>query len=49
MAQEILTTFADETRAVTLQPSDVNGRYIISVNEKEIFDRKRHGGFAEIN
>jgi selenoprotein W-related protein len=48
MAQEILTTFADEIGAVTLQPSEINGRYLISVDGKKIFDRKEYGGFAEI-
>jgi selenoprotein W-related protein len=48
MAQEILTTFADEIASVTLKPSEVGGKYTISINEKNIFDRKEHGGFAEI-
>ncbi|WP_462251552.1 Rdx family protein [Ferruginibacter sp.] len=48
MAQELLITFADEVGAVTLKPSEVNGRYIIYIDEKKIFDRKEYGGFAEI-
>lgn len=48
MAQELLTTFGDEIRSVTLEPSEVNGRYTISVDEKVVFDRKSFGGFAEI-
>jgi selenoprotein W-related protein len=48
MAQEILTTFADEVGSVTLKPSEVNGRYIIQINDSKIFDRKEYGGFAEI-
>lgn len=48
MAQEMLTTFGDELKAVTLQPSEVNGRYTISINDKKIFDRKEYGGFPEI-
>ncbi len=48
MAQEILTTFAEEVGAVTLQPSDTGGCYTIRVNEVTVFDRKTNGGFAEI-
>jgi selenoprotein W-related protein len=48
MAQEILTTFADEVGAVTLKPSEINGRYAIHINEAKVFDRKEYCGFAEI-
>ena len=48
MAQELLTTFAEELGGVTLKPSEVAGRYTISVNEEAVFDRKREGGFADI-
>lgn len=48
MAQELLTTFAAELGAVTLKPSDVAGRYSISLNEDILFDRKQAGGFADI-
>ena len=48
MAQELLTTFEDDLKSVTLQPSEVAGRYIISINDKKIFDRKEFGGFPEI-
>lgn len=48
MAQELLTTFEQELAAVTLKPSEAGGRYTISVNDDLVFDRKRHGGFAEI-
>lgn len=48
MAQELLTTFEAELESVTLKPSEVGGRYTISVNDEIVFDRKRHGGFAEI-
>jgi selenoprotein W-related protein len=48
MAQELLTTFANDIGAVTLKPSEVAGRYTIYVNEEVVFDRKQHGGFAEI-
>lgn len=48
MAQELLTTFEDDLKSVTLQPSEVAGRYTISINDKKIFDRKEFGGFPEI-
>lgn len=48
MAQELLTTFAGELGGVTLKPSEVAGRYTISVNDEILFDRKHNGGFAEI-
>lgn len=48
MAQELLTTFEEELGAVTLKPSEIGGRYTLSVNDAVVFDRKRHGGFAEI-
>ena len=48
MAQEFLTTFNDELKGVTLQPSEVNGDFHISVDGNKIFDRKLYGGFPEI-
>ncbi len=48
MAQELLTTFADELGGVTLRPSEVAGRYTISIDDQVVFDRKQHGGFADI-
>ena len=48
MAQELLTTFAEEAGAVTLKPSEVAGRYTIAINDEVIFDRKQAGGFADI-
>ncbi len=48
MAQELLTTFADELGAVTLKPSQEAGRYRLSINDEIIFDRKQAGGFADI-
>jgi selT/selW/selH-like putative selenoprotein len=48
MAQEFLTTFLEDIDSVTLKPSEVSGRYTISINEEIIFDRKRYGGFPEI-
>ena len=48
MAQEILTTFAEDVKAVTLQPAEISGRYTIFVNDEKIFDRKEQGRFPEI-
>lgn len=48
MAQEILTTFAEDVKAVSLQPAEISGRYIIYCNEEKIFDRKDEGRFPEI-
>ena len=48
MAQELLTTFADDIHSVTLKPSEVGGQYIIFINGHIIFDRKIFGGFPEI-
>ena len=48
MAQELLTTFADELYGVTLQPSEMGGHYSIRIEGETIFDRKEWGGFPEI-
>lgn len=48
MAQEFLTTFADELYGVTLQPSETGGHYSIRIDDTPIFDRKEWGGFPEI-
>jgi len=48
MAQELLTTFTNEIKAVSLQPSEVNGDFHITIEGKKIFDRKEYGGFPEI-
>ena len=48
MAQEFLTTFADELFAVTLQPSETAGHYSIRIDDETIFDRKEQGRFPEI-
>ena len=48
MAQEFLTTFADELKSVNLQPSETSGAYIISINNEILFDRKSDGHFPEI-
>ncbi|GAA4137993.1 SelT/SelW/SelH family protein [Sphingobacterium kyonggiense] len=48
MAQELLTTFSDDLYAVSLQPSEIAGRYTVYLNQEIIFDRKREGRFPEI-
>jgi selT/selW/selH-like putative selenoprotein len=48
MAQEFLTTFLDDIDSVTLKPSEISGRYLISINQEVVFDRKQYGGFPEI-
>jgi selenoprotein W-related protein len=48
MAQELLTTFAEDIYSVTLQPSDVNGSYIIYVDGVVLINRKELGHFPEI-
>ncbi len=48
MAQELLTTFSDDVHGVLLQPSEVSGSYIVSVDGKVIFNRRDEGRFPEI-
>lgn len=48
MAQEFLTTFADELKSVNLQPSEIAGSYKIFLNDEVLFDRKREHRFPEI-
>lgn len=48
MAQELLTTFADDLRSVTLQQSEIGGSYIIYVDGEILFNRKDAGHFPEI-
>ena len=48
IAQELLTTFSDDLQAVSLQPGTISGDFHISIGDREIFNRKTHGGFPEI-
>ena len=48
MSQELLTTFSDELKSVSLSPSQQNGRYTIRLNNEILFDRKTEGRFPEI-
>ena len=47
MAQELLSTFADDLGAVTLQPG-TGGCFEIHFNEALLWERKRDGGFPAI-
>ncbi len=48
MAQELLSTFAEELGAVTLIPDSVGGVYEVRVEDELIWSRKEQGGFPEI-
>lgn len=48
MSQELLTTFEEELESVTLTPSDISGKYDISINGKLLFSRKKEERFPEI-
>ena len=48
MAQELLTSFNDDLNGVLLKPSEIAGRFIISVNEEKLFDREEQQRFPEI-
>jgi selenoprotein W-related protein len=47
LAQELLTTFIDDIKSVTLLPSETGGRFTIFVDDIVVFDRKENGGFLE--
>lgn len=46
MAQELLTTFEGELKALTLQPGS-GGVFEVRLNDAVIFNRKDHGRFPE--
>jgi len=48
MAQELLHTFVDELELVALRPSSTPGEFIISVDGEPIWNRKKDGGFPDI-
>ena len=48
MAQELLTTFAEELGSVTLVPDSTGGVFEIRVDEELVWSRKAQGGFPEI-
>ena len=48
MAQELLNTFTDTIKGVSLIPSETGGTFIISIDDVIIFDRKEMQRFPEI-
>jgi len=48
MAQEILTTFVNKIKGVTLIPSETSGVFTVEVGGKLIFDRKQMQRFPDI-
>lgn len=48
MAQEILNTFTDEIKGVMLIPSEIGGKFTITIDNKVIFDRSVMERFPEI-
>ncbi len=47
MLQELLSTFENDLNMVSLKPSSKTGTFIISLDGKEIWNRKIDGGFPE--
>jgi len=47
MAQELLSTFAEDIGAVTLVPA-TGGAFRIEYEGEEIWERKRDGGFPDV-
>lgn len=48
MAQELLSTFTDEIKGVSLFPSETGGAFLVHIDDKLIFDRKEMQRFPEI-
>lgn len=48
LAQELLTTFADELREVALRPAEVPGTFRVWLDDEVFFDRKIAGGFPDL-
>lgn len=48
MAQELLSTFTDDIHGILLIPSEIAGKYTISIDQYPLFDRKDIGRFPEI-
>jgi selenoprotein W-related protein len=47
-AQELLTTFEQELGSVSLKPSDMGGRFMVTVDGYVVWDRKASGRFPEM-
>lgn len=48
MAQELLDTFGDELKAVSLHPSEKSGTFRIMVGDDQVWDRTVDEGFPQI-
>jgi selenoprotein W-related protein len=48
MAQELLSTFAEEIGSVTLTPDASGGVFEVRINEQLVWSRKETGRFPEI-
>jgi selenoprotein W-related protein len=48
MAQELLTTFAEELGSVALTPDNAGGVFDVHLDGELIWSRKERGGFPEI-
>jgi len=48
MAQELLTTFAEELGSVTLTPDRTGGVFEVRVDDEVIWSRKERGRFPEL-
>jgi selenoprotein W-related protein len=48
MAQELLTTFADELGSVTLIPDTTGGVFEVRVDDRLVWSRKDQGRFPEM-
>lgn len=48
MAQELLSTFTDQIKGVSLVPSETGGAFLVTIEDKLIFDRKEMQRFPEI-
>jgi selenoprotein W-related protein len=48
MAQELLTTFVDQIKGVTLIPSETGGKFQVFIDDKLVFDRQEVQRFPEI-
>ncbi len=47
-AQELLTTFEKELGSVILKPSNLGGRFLVTVDGAVVWDREQAGRFPEM-
>ena len=48
IAQELLATFEDDLRAVTLKPGETGGVFEIRLDDETLWSRKAQGRFPEV-